>query len=143
MSTSSRRRSSILREVSDLYGRKCLIQVCAHGLTGSSCPFQDFAAPDAPDPGNEPAREQLLAEIWASVLDTYNGWVSSGQLTLTQLRTIRALLLEGRSLREFARQEGVKPAAISCRIESVRFKAPQFYEWWATTHRSRRYPHAR
>jgi hypothetical protein len=102
-----------------------------------------FDEPPVEIPLDGPSREEVVVEIWAAVLHTYQGWVDSGRFTLTELRTIRVLLLEGRSLREFARREQVTPAAISCRIDGLEFKAPQFFRWWAATHRRRRQPHAR
>ena len=47
-----------------------------------------------------------------------------------QLRTIEGLYIEGLSLRELARREGVAPQAISARINSLANKAPQFCRWW-------------
>jgi hypothetical protein len=55
-----------------------------------------------------------------------------------QLRLIEALYIEGISLREFARREGVAPQAISARINALAQKAPEFYRWWRTLNHGRR-----
>ena len=54
--------------------------------------------------------------------------------TNVELRTMRALWIEGLSLREFARREGVKAQAISARINGLANKAPEFYRWWRRKH---------
>jgi hypothetical protein len=58
--------------------------------------------------------------------------------TAKQLRTIEALWVEGVSLREFARREGVVPAAIEARIDGLHTKAPEFFKWYRLKNRSRR-----
>lgn len=47
-----------------------------------------------------------------------------------QLHLIEALYIDGKSLREFAEEEGVQPQAISSRINALANKAPEFYRWW-------------
>jgi hypothetical protein len=144
MSHSPRYRSSLAREVADLHGRKRVLYGGRAGLAGADL-FQDFASPtdQSESVADAVSREELVAQIWAAVLKDYADCAESGLLTETELRTYRTLLLEGRSMRAFSRMEGVSPAAISCRIEGLRFKAPKFYAWWITTHRSRRHAHAR
>jgi hypothetical protein len=61
-----------------------------------------------------------------------------GRLNPKQLRLIEALYIDGLSLREFARLEGVAPQAISARIGALANKAPEFYRWWRRVNERRR-----
>jgi hypothetical protein len=80
----------------------------------------------------------MLAELLRRVSATVARYRNHGWCTPTELRTIEALWLDGVSLRELARREHVKPAAISARIEGLARKAPEFYRWWLLKHRRRR-----
>jgi hypothetical protein len=80
--------------------------------------------------------------IRLKISETIDRYRRSGTLTECQLTTIIRLWVDGWTLRQLARYERVAPAAISCRIEALRFKAPEFYTWWSFKNRSRR-THAR
>lgn len=60
-------------------------------------------------------------------------------LTPAQLRTIEALMIQRKALRQFAREEGVSPQAIEARIEVLKYLAPEFYRFWLWKNRWRRY----
>jgi predicted DNA-binding protein YlxM (UPF0122 family) len=61
----------------------------------------------------------------------------SGVLTAKELRVVEALWLEGLSLRELARREGVAPQAIEIRIQGMRNRALRFWFWWRLKNRMR------
>jgi predicted DNA-binding protein YlxM (UPF0122 family) len=132
-------RYPLVRTVTDLGGQHRRVYVLRSGLLVPIAGLDFAGMPGHEVADNERTRGQLLAEIWSSVLETYNEWVGSGNFTLTQLHTIRLLLIDQLSLREVARREGVTPAAISDRIESLREKAPKFYRWWIARHVIRRH----
>ena len=54
----------------------------------------------------------------------------AGHCTQVELRTIEGLWFEGISLRALAGREQVSPAAIGARISGLRYKAPEFWNWW-------------
>jgi hypothetical protein len=133
--------SSPWQFVSDLYGRVRAVPLIKRGRRPTGCvrAYDDEAFDEETGVDDGDSRELLLQEIWAKVLDVYAGYVQSGLLTAAELRTVHALLINGLSLREFARREGVKPAAISTRIEGLQHKAPEFYTWWCRKHQNRRH----
>ena len=64
-------------------------------------------------------------------------YCKEGRLSPKQLHTIEALYIDGMSLRELAKLDGVKPQAISDRINSLATRAIEFYRWWRQLHESR------
>jgi hypothetical protein len=58
--------------------------------------------------------------------------------TEVELSTIKALWFEGLSLRQLANRDRVSPAAVGDRIARLRYKAPEFWNWWRLKHYSRR-----
>lgn len=75
----------------------------------------------------EPIRLDELRRRKAAVMSRYR---NCGLLTAPQLRTIEALWFAGLGLRELARREGVRPAAISSRLAGIHRVAPEFARWW-------------
>jgi len=63
---------------------------------------------------------------------------TDGRCSPIEMRTVQALFVEGLTLREFARREGVAAQAIDSRINGLAHKAPEFYRWWRIKHQSRR-----
>ena len=57
-----------------------------------------------------------------------------GRCSDVELNTMHHLWVAALGLRELARQEGVKPQAISSRINGLANKAPEFYRWWRRKH---------
>ena len=55
---------------------------------------------------------------------------SEGRCTHVELKTMHKLWVDNLTLHELARQEGVKPQAISSRINGLANKALEFYRWW-------------
>jgi hypothetical protein len=125
----------------------------AHGADGTRHDVSHFKrngrrqvdVAHVPDFIDETARERERVEkYWAArrlrrqkanLLERYR---REGQCTLTQLETIKALLLDGLSLQEHARRERVSPAAISSRIARLEKTASVFHRWWTACHRARR-----
>ena len=68
----------------------------------------------------------------------YARYVAEGRCSEKQLRTIYALMIEGLSMREHARQEGVEPESIRQRILGLANKCPSFYRWWCRLNERRR-----
>lgn len=59
------------------------------------------------------------------------------QCTEKQLKTIEALYIDGMSLQEFARREGIKPQAVTSRLSTLQTKTPEFSNWWNNLNRGR------
>jgi hypothetical protein len=96
-------------------------------------PVDPLCGPSSPHP-----EQCMLAELLRRVSATMARYRNEGWCTPTELRTIEALWIDGVGLREFARRERVKPAAIGARIAGLVRKAPEFYRWWLLKHRRRR-----
>lgn len=64
-------------------------------------------------------------------------------LTATLLRTIEALMIQGKTLRQFAREESVSPQAVHARIATLKHVAPEFWQFWLRKNRRRRYARGR
>lgn len=90
-----------------------------------------------------PAERSMLVELRRRVSATVARYRNQTSCTLTELRTIEALWLDGMTLRELARREGVMPQAISARINGLANKAPEFCRYWRQKNRShqRRFEH--
>ena len=78
-------------------------------------------------------------------METITRYEATDAFTAVEIRTIKALWLDGLSLRQLAGHEGVTAEAVRNRIEGnrhgqggVKNKAPEFYRWWAFKNRSRR-----
>ena len=125
-----------LERIADLHGREAAISVFRRGGHPHVAAI-DLVEPFARCPVVQPERS-MLRELRRRVSATMARYRMQNWLTPTQLRTIQALWIEGVSLREFARREGVKPAAIESRIDGVHTKAPEFYKWYRLKHRNRR-----
>jgi len=67
-------------------------------------------------------------------------YCSEGRLSPKQLHTIEALYIDGLSLRELAKLDGVAPQAISDRINAMATRAIEFYRWWRQSNLSRQRP---
>ena len=91
---------------------------------------------EAPQSGSTP--KSRLPELRRRVSATVAGYRNQGWCTEVQLRTIEALWVDGLSLREHARREGVAPAAVEARIAALHTKAPEFYRWYRLKNLSRR-----
>lgn len=130
------RRSVVQTAVADLYGRPHDVYLSGRGVASRVAFDEDLS--DSEEQADALSHTERVARILAAVIDTFNEWTASGHFTLVQLRTIRMLLLEGRSLRDVARREGVSAAAISARIIGLHDKAPQFMTWWSLRHARRR-----
>ena len=85
-----------------------------------------------------PSEPILLPSLLRRVSAVVARYRNEAWCTDAQLRTIESLWVEGLSLRELARREGVAPAAIEARINGLHTKAPEFYRWWRLKHRTRR-----
>lgn len=57
-------------------------------------------------------------------------YCAEGRLSPKQLHTIECLYIDGMSLRELAKLDGVAPQAISSRIDAMATRAIEFYRWW-------------
>jgi hypothetical protein len=136
----SKHQTPFVQIVADLNGKPRSVYILRCGVLVPIA-NNDFARSISPDrsANDNRSRESLVRELWIRVVATYLRWVRSGDLTLTQLRTIRLLLLDRLPLREVARRERVSAAAIHERVESVRDKAPEFHRWWTTKNAIRRH----
>ena len=65
-------------------------------------------------------------------------YCADGRFSEKQLRTIERLYIDGMSLQQFARAEGVSPQAILARIEGLANRAYVFYCWWRSVNGGRR-----
>lgn len=94
-----------------------------------------------PEPQSPPERSRLhwLRRRFSALMAGYR---MSG-MTPTQLRTIEALMIQSKTLRQFAREEGVSPQAIDARIEALKYVAPEFWQFWLWKNRRRRYARRR
>lgn len=130
------RKDAAFDRVADFYGREASVSTFRRG--GSS----QVRAGSAGEPiGRRPVvhlERSMLVELRRRVAATVARYEMQEWLTPAQLRTIRALWIEGLSLREFARREGVAPAAIESRINGLPAKAPEFYRWYRLKNRNRR-----
>lgn len=64
-------------------------------------------------------------------------YCAEGRLSAKQLHTIEALYIDGLSLRDLAKLDGVAPQAISDRINAMATRAVEFYRWWRRLHDGR------
>lgn len=132
-----------LQLTADLFGRPR--QVSSYRWsTRTSAGFRDLDEATEPSP-DEPCPEATRAWLREQISGVLNRYQSGGNFSEIELRTIRALWLDGLSLRQFAKSEGVTAEAVRARIEGnrkgqggIKRKAPQFYRWWAFKQRRRR-----
>ena len=80
---------------------------------------------------------EVFVDIYRHHAVVFARYCAEGRCSVTQLRTIEALYIDGMSLREFAAKERVTPQAISTRIDALANKAPEFYRWWRRSNTSR------
>jgi hypothetical protein len=81
------------------------------------------------DPRCRPQRSSLAA-LRRRKAATFARYRLAGWCTAVEVSTIDALWFEGVSLRQLAKRERVSPAAISDRIAGLRYKTPEFWNWW-------------
>ena len=117
--------------VADLYGNAR--EVSPYRLGGR----RQYAVPHLEESAVEFVVEQSLTreQLYDRVLRVLDEYERRG-LSKRQLRTVRALMFEQRSLREHARLEGVSAAAIHFRIfgrdgnGGLARKVPEFVAFW-------------
>ena len=63
-------------------------------------------------------------------------YCAEGRLSPKQLHTIECLYIDGMTLRELAKLDGVAPQAISDRINAMATRAIEFYRWWRKSNSS-------
>jgi hypothetical protein len=78
------------------------------------------------------------AVVYRHYNSVYRRYCREARLNHKQLDLIYALMIEGVSLREYARIQGVTPQAIHDRINRLAIKAPEFYRFWRNLNSSRR-----
>jgi hypothetical protein len=81
-------------------------------------------------PARSPADESQLPYLRRLRDACMARYRTEGRCTHVELRTMQALWVDNQTLHELARHEGVKPQAISSRINGLANKAPEFYRWW-------------
>ncbi len=75
-------------------------------------------------------RRQVAAEIAR--------YRSNGICSDYDIELVVALWLDGKTLRQFARERGVTPAAVGDHIGRLRYKCIRFHQWWTLKNRRRR-----
>lgn len=121
------RRSRRLIPAADAKGRPIYLPIIRHGgkaIYGATIPCP-LAEPPA-----EPLERSRLPALRRRVSAELARYRASGLFSTKELRTIEALWIEGLSLREHARREGVTPQAIEVRIHAMRQRAVRFWHWW-------------
>lgn len=122
-------RQGRLESAADLVGRPLTAQSYRRG----GVPAVEYRA-EIPQ---RPERSMLL-ELRRRVSAEVARYRLSGLCSAADLALIEALWCDGKSLREYARELGVTPAAVGDRIERLRERCPRFYRFWLFKNRRRR-----
>ena len=97
-----------------------------------------FASDDSLE-GPAPPRSclSIFVDRYRHDYNLFRRYCAEGRCTPKQLHTIECLLIEGLSLRELAKLDGVSPQSITARIAGLAGRAPEFCRWWRRLHASR------
>src|SRR5581483_5684730 len=110
----------LVQAVSDLNGRPMSLTV--HRRNGKAVQVA------LPRDNSLPA-PSMLTELRRRVAAEISRYRTGGLCTGADLALVEALWVEGKSLRQHARERGVAAQAISDHIERLRHRCPRFYRW--------------
>lgn len=127
------RENAVVEQASGIDGRRLDICTYRRGNRVINAPRFEFFQP----PGADCARS-MLPELRRRVAAEISKYRTSGECSAFDIALVEALWRDGKTLRAYARERNVTPAAIGDHIERLRHRCPRFYLYWLWKNRRRR-----
>lgn len=127
------RRQGTVEHVAGMNGRPLPDRVFRRGNV-----LINAAVDDRDSEGSTPRTTSMLPELRRRVSAEIARYRMSGMCSTLDIELVEALWQDGKSLRAYARERKVSPAAIGDHIERLRFRCVRFYLFWLWKNRGRR-----